>query len=217
MESSGLIYLVRHCALIHDESNYRVMLGQQIDTGLSELGQQQAQCLAAYFASKGIEAIYTSPLSRTLQTARIIGNRLNIGLNLCSSLNEIDVGRWEGLTNIECQRSDPVRYASLLHDPSTYGFPGGENISEACRRVVPCLEKLAAKHSRGRIVVVAHPLVNRAALTHLMGLPMTRVREIDQDPGCVNVIRVFRGVMELQAVNYTDNFVTMEDGNVPFV
>lgn len=205
METAGIIYLVRHCATANDESNYPVMLGQKQDADLSVRGRAHAHQLAEYLASKGIAAVYSSPLDRALQTATIIMRRVEKPLTFCSSLREADMGEWEGRTHEDVFAADPDRRLAFERDPATYGYPGGENLVDVCRRGLQCVETLATKHHDDRIVVVTHKYVLRAVLVHLMGLPMTRLREIDQDPGCVNVIRVFRGVMELQAVNYTSN------------
>jgi alpha-ribazole phosphatase len=215
MESSGIIYLVRHCATPNDEANYPILLGQKGELGLSEKGREHAAVLADYFGGKGIKAVYASPSARAVQTARVINDTVEGNLTFCSSLLEVDMGRWEGLTYEQLGEDDPDNFAAYLRDPGTYGYPGGENLSQVCRRGLGFIEMLAAEHPNERIVVVTHKYVNRAVLAHLMGLPMHRLREIDQDPGCVNVIRVFRGVMELQAVNYTSNFELAEEDSEP--
>jgi len=211
MESSGIIYLVRHCATPNDEANYPVLLGQGIDMGLSDAGKEQAEVLAAYFAGKGVETIYASKMARAVQTACIVNQSVEGAVTFCTSLIEVDMGNWEGQTYEAIMAEDSDNFGAYLRDPGTYGYPGGENLSQACRRALNFIEKLAEKHPDQRIVVIAHKYVNQAVLAHFMALPMNRAREIDQDPGCVNVIRVFRGVMELQAVNYTSNFELAEE------
>lgn len=211
MDSSGIIYLVRHCATPNDEANYPVLLGQRSVAGLSDRGREQATTLANYFESKGINAIYSSPLARAVQTARVINSEVDGNITFCSSLLEVDMGSWEGLTYETLMSEHADDFAAYIRDPGTYGYPGGENLSQVCRRALGFIEMLATRHPSERIAVITHKYVNRAVLAHFMGLPMHRVREIDQDPGCVNVIRVFRGVMELQAVNYTSNFELAEE------
>lgn len=211
MNSSGIIYLVRHCATPNDEANYPVLLGNGIHSGLSPAGIEQAGVLADYFVGKGVNAIYSSPMARAVQTARRINEKVEGPVTFCTSFDEADMGDWEGLTPEAIMRLDADRFGAYLRDPGTYGYPGGENLSQVCRRALNFIEKLAERHPDQRIVIVSHEYVNRAVLAHFMALPLSRAREIDQDPGCVNVIRVFRGVMELQAVNYTSNFELAEE------
>jgi broad specificity phosphatase PhoE len=211
MENSGIIYLVRHCATRNDEANYPILLGQGIDMGISPKGREHAEVLADYFGGKGIDAMYVSPMSRAVQTARIINEKCDADITFCVSLKEVDMGDWEGAEYAQVTRLDPDGFDAYLRDPGTNGYPNGENLSQVCRRALNFIETLAQKHPNQRIVIVTHKYVCRAVLAHLMSLPMYRVREIEQDPGCVNVIRVFRGNMELQAVNYTSNFELAEE------
>jgi len=211
MESSGIIYLVRHCATANDEANYPILLGQRHDLGLSDAGREQGEALAEYMSSKNVDSIYASPQARAVQTARIINESVEGSVTFCTSLKEVDMGRWEGKTYEAIMADDADNFDAYLRDPGTYGYPGGENLSQVCQRALNFIERLAEMHPDQRIVVITHKYVNRTVLAHLMALPLHRAREIDQDPGCVNVIRVFRGEMELQTVNYTSNFELAEE------
>jgi broad specificity phosphatase PhoE len=204
MESSGVIYLVRHCATSNDGAPYPILLGQRHNYGLSDRGRAQAAVLTEYFSGKDVSAIYASPAERAVETAAAVPTEGET--TYCTSLKEADMGSWEGCIYADIQRTVPEQFSAHLRDPGTYGWPGGETLVDVCRRGMRFLEKLAVDHHNERVVVVTHKYVCRAVLTHLMGVPMHRAREIDQDPGCVNVIRVFQGTMSLVAVNYTDHF-----------
>lgn len=222
MYDSGIIYLMRHCSTPNDELNYPKLVGQKRlqhwcgncmpDYYLSEAGTQHAKMLADYFANKDITAVYSSTLPEAVETAAWIGNQIdNLGvLAYDSALQEADMGEWDGLEWDEIKRDDYERYGSFLRDPGTYGFPNGETYSELCRRGLAFVEKVSREHAGERILLVSHSELNRAVLAALCQLPLQRVREIDQDPGGINLIRVFRGHMELQAVNYTNEFELAE-------
>ena len=132
-------------------------------------------------------------------------------MTFCTSLTDADMGSWEGQSRDAIKRNDGRRFAAHRHDPATHGCPGGENLGEVATRALGIIESVAARHKNQRVVIITHKYVNLAVLPHLMGVPLSRAREIDQDPGGVNVIRVFRGVMELQAVNYRSNFELAEE------
>jgi len=186
--------------------------GKHGSAGITDAGRGQAQALADYLASKDVCAMYTSSQPRAVQTARIINDRLDVPMTFCASLNEADTGAWEGLTQEHISRTDPIRFAEYQQDPGCYGFPGGETLSQVCSRMLKFIRLLAVRHPDQRVVAVSHDLANRAALASLMGVPLQRIRDVDQHPGCLNVIRVFRGEMTLQAVDYTSSFgLTEED------
>jgi len=73
------------------------------------------------------------------------------------------------------------------------------------------LSRITKRHPYERVLVVSHKYAIRTVLAGLQSLPLHRAREIELDPGCVNLIRVFRGNMELRAVNQTDAFDTLLD------
>src|SRR5882672_6938052 len=60
----------------------------------------------------GIRAVYASPLSRTLETARILGAPLGFTPVLRDGLREISHGHWEGLTREEVETRYPGEYAT---------------------------------------------------------------------------------------------------------
>jgi len=210
-ESSGLIYLVRHCATRNDAANYPVLLGQKLGMGLSEVGEEHAQQLARYFADKQLSAAYCSPLSRAVRTAQVIIGERDTPLTFCQSFLEADMGSWEGRTYDEIRQDSNDRFDRFLRDPGTYGYPEGENLSEVCRRATLMLSKISRLYPKGRVLVVAHKQTIRAVLIGLQSLPLHRARELEQDPGCINLIRVFRGTMALQAVNWTSSLEMLEE------
>lgn len=209
-ECSGLIYLVRHCATRNDAANYPVLLGQRMVMGLSDIGEEQAQRLAAYFFDKRLSAAYCSPLARAVRTAQVITAGLDVPLTFCPSLLEAHMGSWEGLTYDEIKQLEDGHYDRFLRDPGIHGYPEGENLSAVCHRAMLMLSKISRLHPCGRVLVVSHKQTIRAVLAGLQSLPLHRARELDQDPGCINLIRVFHGVMNLQAVNWTGSFATLE-------
>ena len=202
MESSGLIYLVCHCATHNDAADYPVFLGQRARAGLSDVGAEQAARLAAYFANKQLTAAYTSPLHRALQTVRIICEDLDIPLTFCPSLTEADMGEWDGHTREFIMQGAEQQYERFVRDPGTYGYPGGENLSEVCRRALTYINVIASKHPTDRVLIVSHEQTIRAVLAGLQSLPLHRARELDQEPGAINLIRIFRGSMELKTVDW---------------
>ena len=192
----GFVYLVRHCATQNDARNYPQLLGRGTPQALSVEGQRQAQILGEHFAKREIKAIYTSAMSAAIQTARAIRSNYSVPLTFCTSLVEANFGDWEGMTLTQVQRTP--QHEKFLGDPH---FPGGESYKQLCRRAMGYIRQLAETHAEDRIVVVSHEWLLKVVVCHLCGVPFDRVREIDQEPGRVSIVRVFRGQLELKAVN----------------
>ena len=74
-----------------------------------------------------ITAAYSSPLSRTQETARLVAGADGLPIVLCDGLREISHGRWEGLTRAEVEERYPDEYAAWEEDPFTFAPEGGES------------------------------------------------------------------------------------------
>ncbi len=87
------------------ESNKRGTFCGWTDIELNEAGIRQAEAAAVKLAAVVPDAVYYSPLVRTLQTAEIINRNYGLGLIPCESLKERNFGIWEDMTYSEiCTR-----------------------------------------------------------------------------------------------------------------
>ena len=88
------------------------------------------------------------------------------------------------------------------NDPSHFACPGGgESISRLSDRVMPAYERIRAQEAGKDIVIVAHGGVNRVILSHALGLDLSRVFNIHQDYGCLNIIDYFPDAVGVQLIN----------------
>ena len=169
------LILVRHGeSLWQAEDRY----AGSTDVPLSSRGRKQAERLAHWSASAGLTAIWSSPLSRTRETAapseRITGLNARIDLRL----KEIDFGRGEGLTPAEIKRSFPQAFTAFQSDPVVHYLPGGEDPQLATRRAIACFHEIEIKHPGGRVLVVSHSTLIRLALCELIGVPLSTYRSL---------------------------------------
>jgi broad specificity phosphatase PhoE len=119
-------------------------------------------------------ALYTSPLRRASETARVIGGRLGLVPQELEALREIDVGDWQGLTIDEVRARFPERADVGWHA----GWANGETHEELGARVVPALLELARVHADERILGVTHAGPIRAALMAATGLSQAETRAL---------------------------------------
>jgi broad specificity phosphatase PhoE len=138
------------------------------DPPLNDAGRKQAAALAERLAGDGIAAIYTSDLARASDTARVVGDRLGLDVVEDRGLREIDVGSWSGLTLVEVEQRFPEGYARWLGGEIGHD---GETREELTERVVGAVERIAAAHPEGTILVVTHGGAIRALRRHADGDP----------------------------------------------
>jgi len=80
-----------------------------------------------------------------------------------------------------------------MDDASVHPYLDGENMTTVQARVVPALASLLAANVGRRIAVVAHNVVNRVYLTHLMNIPLRNYRAMPQENCGLNLIRCVQG------------------------
>src|SRR5262245_60896366 len=89
------LYVVRHgSTVLTAEDRFSGAIG----VDLSDEGRWQAARAGERLRAEGITAIYSSPLSRSVETARIIAEACGLTIETRDGLCEISHGRWEGLT-----------------------------------------------------------------------------------------------------------------------
>jgi broad specificity phosphatase PhoE len=180
--------LARHGATSANLSRPYVLQGQGVDLPLDPLGIEQAEALSRTLSNEPISRVYCSPLLRALDTAQRAGRPHELTPVIIPSITEANAGEWEGKSWDEVGRDWPKARDLHDEDPATHGYPGGETFLDVRDRVVPTLEKLAASHRGETILVVAHNVVNRAALAHWLGLPIRYSRKLPQNNAAFNVL-----------------------------
>ena len=159
-------YLVRHGETAHNVG--RVYRGRA-DVPLNETGLAQAERLAELLANREISAIYSSPLSRAVQTARPLASRLGLAVTEDAALVDIDYGVWTGRPAEEAEGEDPELAALWREAPERVTFPGGESLVEVRDRTWPRLVELARRHQGGVFAAVAHRVVLKVLLAEAVG------------------------------------------------
>jgi broad specificity phosphatase PhoE len=156
-----VIYLVRHG---ETALNVKKVLQGPSNYPLTETGVRQAQEVADWFRDQGItfDRVYSSPLTRALQTARIIvGDDAEIVRE--ERLIETDYGPYEG-----CSLSDPapeLRY--FFQDFVNHPAPAGmEQLPEVVARVGGFLEEI--RDEPGTILLSTHAIALKGGLEYLM-------------------------------------------------
>lgn len=184
----SLVYLIRHGATAANRERPYRLQGRGSDLPLEPIGVAQAERAAQALAKAKLDAVYSSPARRAVETAWEIARGRGLRPIAVPAIDEADVGLWEGRTWAEIERIDPERHRRFMADPGTVPYPEGESFLDVQNRVVPALEALARRHEGARIAVVGHNVVNRAYLAQVLRLPIAQARAIRQANGGVNLI-----------------------------
>ena len=189
-------FLIRHASC---DGLGQTLWGRTPGICLNEKGQEQAQRLADRFKDMTLDAIYSSPLDRALQTAMEIARRLKLEVLRSDAANEIDFGEWAGQP-FECLAADE-RWRHFNSHRSMTMIPGGESFLEVQNRIVKEIETLAAQHGKARIAIVSHADVIRAAVAYFAAIPIDLIDRFEISPCSVSVVSVDSDNAMLLTVN----------------
>ena len=192
-----MIYLLRH-GEIKGASTKRFI--GQTDVGLSQAGLDQAASWQKYFSHIHLDHVFASPLSRTVDTAKIVSGRTGDALIRVNAFKEIHLGEWDGKPFAEIKRVFPDQWEERGKDLTGYRPPGGESFHDLSRRVMPAFNKISLENS-GNILMVAHAGVNRMILCSLLNKNLQDLFTIPQAYGCLNTIDNEGQALLVQEIN----------------
>lgn len=138
------------------------------DDPLSERGWQQMR--SALHGRDDWQSIVSSPLSRCLDFATEVGQRLGLPVHVDDDLREVGFGAWEGLSRADVENLYPGAVEAFYQDPESSRPAGAEPLDLFRSRVVAAWERCLREHHRDRTLLVAHAGVIRAIITHLAGM-----------------------------------------------
>ena len=171
------LILVRHG---ETEWNVEEVFRGRIDIELNETGLRQTELLAQYLSGLNIDAVYSSPLRRALNTAEVIARYHKLKVEIASGLTDFNYGKWQGLLHQEVKRRYKKLHLQWLENPHLIRMPDGESLDEVRERALTVVDEVVAKHE-GTVVLVSHRVVNKVLTCALLGLDNSHFWNIRQD------------------------------------
>jgi alpha-ribazole phosphatase len=147
------------------------------DPPLTAAGEAMAQAFAHTYASMKWDAIYTSPMLRTRQTADPLCRLAGVQAIVEDGLKEVGYGDWEGLRQEDVKAQWPEAFEHWAHDVASRGTPGGETAFHVAARAMPVVEEIRSRYERGNVLIVSHKATLRIITCALLGLDVRLFRE----------------------------------------
>jgi broad specificity phosphatase PhoE len=195
------VHLIRHGATTLSAED---RFAGAVDVALSDEGRAQAQRLGQRLAGTKLSAVYASPLSRTVETARLVGGPQGLEPQLDAGLREIAHGHWEGLRRQEVEQRFGAEYQAWEADPFTFAPAEGETGLAVMARALPVIREVVLRHPDQNVAVVSHKATIRLLLCSLLGIDARGYRDrLDQAPACLNIVD-FKGPVRARLMLYND-------------
>lgn len=194
------ILLIRHA--VNDYVKTGRLAGWLPNIHLNEEGLQQADALGERLADAKIDAIYASPLERTMETAQAIQNhhpKQSIIPN--KAVGEVQYGDWEGM-KISDLRGRKM-WNVIQEYPSRAVFPNGEALRDAQTRAINEIEHLRGLHPKQTVVIVSHADIIKMVTAHYSGTHLDNFQRIVISPASITTIMLDHSRPYLVTVNDT--------------
>ena len=175
----------RLCIVRHGETDWNVekRIQGHTDVPLNATGRAQALAMSFNAAHHRFDAIYSSDLTRAMETARYVAEREGEGVRALRDLRERHYGIFQGLTASEAAGRHPAAHAFYAARDPDYDFDTGESLRVFAARVLHGLDWLVRHHVGQTILTVSHSGVLDVIYRQATG----RLLEADRDfeiPNC---------------------------------
>lgn len=169
------------------------------DIELSDIGTNQAGLLASSLKNQHIEAIYSSPLKRALQTAQIINEFHSLQINTYKELMEMDQGIFEGLSFKELMNDKKDFLKKWIADPARVKMPKGESLTELQDRAWRIVEHIISQGKNA--LVVSHNFTIAAILCRLRDISLSQFRSTCVDTASKTIVRIDNNLPTIELLN----------------
>jgi broad specificity phosphatase PhoE len=176
------IYVARH-----GETDWNVehKLQGWTDRPLNDNGRRQAAALAESLKGVKVDAIYSSTLSRSRDTAETVAaGRLTV--QSLDGLRERNYGRFQGTPDTA---PEYLKRMTVWDD----AMDGGESLAQLFARTKESLDRIRREHPSGNVLIVSHRITNQMVLMALMGFTQEQAVKIEQGNDEVYLVEIDPG------------------------
>jgi phosphoserine phosphatase len=169
---------------------------------LDDVGIRQAELLGKYLSDLKLDAIYSSPVRRALDTANIVARYQKTDVQVAQGLSDLDFGEWQSLREQEVRRRYPALLDEWHNSPHKVRMPGGESLEDVRRRAIEVVNDVLSRY-QGAVLLVSHRVVIKVLVCSLLGLDNSRFWSIGQDVGGITIFNYVGGRFVLTRHNDT--------------
>lgn len=164
------IYLVRHGETL---ANRQGILQGWTNNPLDDTGRKQASALVTRAARVPLDALYTSDLIRTRETAAPLAAARGMEAKVLPGLREISFGKWDGHHLREIQEKDPDTLRDIFLKPGQVDLEAEEDLAASQKRGWETFRELVDQmEPEGTILCVSHGGLIRLLVCQILGFPI---------------------------------------------
>ena len=157
--------------------------------GLTDEGRAQVREVAEWLAPLGeaVDAVVTSPVRRTRESAEILAERLGVDLVEETDFAEMEFGTWDGMTFSEVRDQRPEEIEAWLGSLDV-AAGGGESFRELEKRVLDGLSRVLERYAGKTVIVVSHVTPIKTLVAHAIDAPLAALFRMELSTASVSVV-----------------------------
>ncbi len=176
--------MTRLVIIRHGESVYNIerKYTGQLDVALTEKGVLQAEITGKYILENyKIDKIYSSDLTRAIDTAKPIADPLGLEIHTDARLREIYAGEWQGYYFNDVAEIFKEEYEYYKTHKTIARTPGGEGMQDVMKRMHEAVKEIAATNDGKTVLISTHngPLMTLEVLVY--GIPLDDIYSVSNN------------------------------------
>ena len=194
-----MIIFLRHGQA--ENNTKRILAGRTEGVHLTKLGIEQAESIGKYLKPIDISAIYSSPIERADNTAKIVAESNSIDYKLDERLTELDMGKFTRMPYDEIfAKHGNVFLKFYSNDPiiSKYNV---ETFPHVQKRVMDMLDYTIKKHDQENVLLVTHMDPIKSVIAKVMDLKPSSLFELIIANCSLTIIKHHDEKLSLSAIN----------------
>jgi broad specificity phosphatase PhoE/ribonuclease HI len=183
------LILVRHGETDHTRDKLFSGRGGD-DPGLNDDGRAQVQATAEWLAplAESVDAIVTSPLRRTRESAKITASVFDIPVEVEDGFAEAAFGVWDGMTFADARALDESAFDKWIGSFDLPAGGTGESVNDVLARVSDARDRLVAAHPGKTVLVTSHVTPIKLLVKIALDMPLASIFKTELAPASVTII-----------------------------
>ena len=186
-----------------DNNVNRILVGRHLESHLTTEGRLQVKDTAQLLKNMSISKIYSSPVTRAIETTQIVGKELGLDYEIDDRLYEIDLGKLAGTNYDEVLNKYGNLFLSFyMGDDSVLTDHGVESFISVKSRIKDLLDQVMAKYSNHNVLLVTHLDPIKAAISYILDLKPESLFKWHMRNAALTILKQEFRMWSISAVNF---------------
>ena len=197
-----MIIFLRHGQA--ENNTKRILAGRTEGVPLTKIGIEQAEQIGKYLKPIDISAIYSSPIERANNTAKIVAESNSIDYKLDERLTELDMGKFTRMPYDEIFAKHGNVFLKFYSNDPIISEHNVETFPHVQKRVMDMLDYTIKKHDQENVILVTHMDPIKSVIAKVMDLKPLALFELIIANCSLTIIKHHDEKLSLSAINAMD-------------